>query len=69
MVHWSFISILMHLFAADPHSTTGLLYLSRYHNMERSSDSVFYGLGLTDFKCMVNASLLALVGLSLLVSH
>ena len=32
MVPWSFIGILMHLFAAEPHSTTRLLYLTYYHN-------------------------------------
>ena len=72
VVPCSFFDILMRLLAAEPLSTTGLLYLIQYHLWNDLGDSVFDGVGLTGHTPSidwVNTSLLVWVALSLFVFH
>ena len=65
-VHWSHISILIRLLAAEPPSTTGLLSLSvtLWNDL---ADPVFDGVGLAVFKSRVNALLLVYAARSVFV--
>ena len=64
-VLWSHIGILMRLLAAEPRSTTGLLFTSLWP-VERS---VFDGVGLAGFKSRADAYLFALAALSFFVFY
>ena len=65
-VVWSHIGILMHLAAAEPRSTAGLLFPSHYlwNNLV---DPVFDGVWLAGFKSRSNAFFVGIVALSFLV--